>query len=79
MNGNVWEWLEDDWHESYEGAPNDGRAWVDKPRKSYRVIRGGSWFDDASNCPSAWRWDYGPGTRDTDVGFRLARSVAFGP
>jgi formylglycine-generating enzyme required for sulfatase activity len=79
MNGNVWEWLEDDWHESYEGAPNDGRAWVDKPRKSYRVIRGGSWFDDASNCPSAWRWDYGPGTRDTDVGFRLSRSVALGP
>ena len=28
MHGNVWEWCEDDWHHNYEGAPNDGRAWL---------------------------------------------------
>ena len=29
MHGNVWEWCEDDWHNNYEGAPNDGSAWVE--------------------------------------------------
>lgn len=41
MSGNVWEWVEDDWHASYDGAPGDGRAWVDDPRGAGRVIRGG--------------------------------------
>ena len=39
---NVGEWCEDTWHESYEGAPDDGSAWVDQGPAS-RVIRGGSW------------------------------------
>ncbi|MEQ8969303.1 MAG: formylglycine-generating enzyme family protein [Coleofasciculus sp. C1-SOL-03] len=30
MHGNVWEWCLDDWHENYEGAPTDGKAWLDK-------------------------------------------------
>jgi formylglycine-generating enzyme required for sulfatase activity len=38
MSGNVWEWVEDDWHSNYNGAPTDGRAWVDSPRASYRVL-----------------------------------------
>jgi len=42
MHGNTWEWVEDDWHDSYEGAPDDGSAWVDDPRGSARVVRGGS-------------------------------------
>ena len=37
MHGNVWEWVEDDWHDSYEGAPDDGTPWIDKPRGSTRV------------------------------------------
>jgi len=40
MHGNTWEWVEDDWHDSYEGAPDDGSAWVDDPRGSARVVRG---------------------------------------
>ncbi len=28
MHGNVWEWVQDEWHENYEGAPVDGSAWV---------------------------------------------------
>ncbi|MFN9623948.1 MAG: formylglycine-generating enzyme family protein [Cyanobacteriota bacterium] len=31
MHGTVWEWCADDWHASYEGAPEDGRAWLDEP------------------------------------------------
>jgi formylglycine-generating enzyme required for sulfatase activity len=28
--GNVWEWVQDDWHENYKGAPADGAAWEEK-------------------------------------------------
>jgi formylglycine-generating enzyme required for sulfatase activity len=75
MHGNVWEWVEDDWHENYEGAPTDGRAWIDNPRGTCRVIRGGSWFYDAPNCRSAVRLGW-PDARDFYVGFRLSRAVA---
>jgi formylglycine-generating enzyme required for sulfatase activity len=79
MHGNVWEWMEDDWHVSYKGAPVDGSAWRDDPRGSIRVIRGGSWFFDAAGCRSASR-DYNPpGNRSFVLGFRLSRSVAPGP
>ena len=40
MAGNVAEWVEDDWHDSYEGAPQDGSAWVESPRASDVVLRG---------------------------------------
>ncbi len=75
MHGNVFEWVEDDDHDNYEGAPNDGKAWIDNPRGSNRVIRGGGWYNGARNCRSAFR-SYGePDVRYVLVGFRLARSV----
>lgn len=43
MTGNIKEWVEDDWHESYNNAPNDGGMWIDNPRSEWRVLRGGSW------------------------------------
>ena len=82
MHGNVWEWVEDDWHFDYSGAPDDGRAWLDEPRGTIRVMRGGSWSNDALVCRSADRCSSGPGIRDHYygcLGFRLARSVALGP
>ena len=75
MHGNIWEWVEDDWHDDYEGAPVDGRAWIGKPRVERRVIRGGSWDYDARFCRSAIRDDWTPGLRYDGVGFRLSRSV----
>lgn len=75
MHGNVWEWLEDDWHGDYKGAPNDGRAWINKERGSDRVIRGGGWDGVARYCRSADRADGAPDDRGDNVGFRLARSV----
>ena len=55
MNGNVWEWCEDDWHNNYRNAPRDGSAWVGAKRGSGRVGRGGSWSDDADRCRVAYR------------------------
>ena len=43
-----------------------------------RVVRGSSWYNVAQYCRSAFRYYYGPGDRYNNVGFRLARSVAFG-
>jgi len=70
MHGNVWEWVEDDWHDSYKGAPDDGSAWVENPRGSARVIRGGCWLDSAWRCRAACRIGVEPGIRDSLLGFR---------
>ena len=40
MHGNVWEWVEDNWHPDYQGAPIDGSVWLGGD--AYRVMRGGS-------------------------------------
>jgi formylglycine-generating enzyme required for sulfatase activity len=71
--------VEDDWHDGYKRAPDDGRAWIDKPRSSSRVMRGGSWYYGARDCRSAVRGSYWPFPRSSRVGFRLSRSVALGP
>ncbi|MCI0565149.1 MAG: formylglycine-generating enzyme family protein, partial [Nitrososphaera sp.] len=72
MHGNVWEWCEDDWNDSYASAPTDGRAWVDMPsRGSFRVLRGGSWCSHDVYCRSAFRILDAPGHRLAGVGFRL--------
>jgi formylglycine-generating enzyme required for sulfatase activity len=73
MHGNVWEWVEDDWHYSYQGAPKNGSAWVDRPRHSFRVLRGGSWNSVAWGIRAAGRGWVGPGDRGGLIGFRLAR------
>ncbi|MCG8464121.1 MAG: SUMF1/EgtB/PvdO family nonheme iron enzyme [Xanthomonadales bacterium] len=46
MHGNVWEWVQDCWHDSYEGAPGDGSAWLEENDEGcgIRILRGGSWF-----------------------------------
>ena len=80
MHGNVWEWVEDDRHNNYNGGPNDGSAWINSPRGSKRVIRGGSWCRVAAqDCRSANRNDVLSGYRSNNLGFRLSRSVSLGP
>ncbi|BBO86803.1 hypothetical protein DSCO28_73690 (plasmid) [Desulfosarcina ovata subsp. sediminis] len=74
MHGNVWEWVEDDWHGNYNGAPDDGSVWIDNPRGSNRIIRGGSWIISARYCRSAYRYGHGPANRNSGLGFRLALS-----
>ena len=72
MHGNVWEWVQDCWNDSYEGAPSDGSAW-ESGDCGLRVYRGGSWFQEALLITSSIR-DYGPPFgRGYLVGFRLAQ------
>ncbi len=75
MSGNVWEWCEDDWHDNYSGAPSTNQAWIDTPRAAYRVIRGGSWLNNAQFCSVSVRSNFTPSHRDNALGFRLAMSV----
>ena len=49
MHGNVWEWAEECWHDSYWGAPSNGDAWLGGDC-SQHVVRGGSWNDDLGTC-----------------------------
>ncbi len=74
MSGNVWEWCEDDYHANYNGIPKDGSAWVDNPRSSLRVYRGGGWSDDAGLCRVSIRGYYFPNYRNYFLGFRVVLS-----
>ncbi len=72
MSGNLYEWCEDDYHGSYTGAPTNGSAWIDSPRASDRLFRGGGWGILAGYCRSALRDYYYPSFRSYGIGFRLA-------
>ena len=73
MHGNVWEWCEDDWHSNYEGAPNDGSAWVETDRESTRgLLRGGAWKDVTPvHCRSACRHSNSRDRHNNCIGFRV--------
>ncbi|MFA6435190.1 MAG: formylglycine-generating enzyme family protein [Elusimicrobiales bacterium] len=72
MAGNVWQWVQDKYQDSYKGIPSDGSAF--EGAGSDRVIRGGSFsLNVASRLRADYRSNNGPGDRDDDIGFRLAR------
>ena len=71
MHGNVWEWCLDPWHENYEGAPEDGSAWVSFDESSLKVLRGGSWNNGPIYCRSAHRYRSYPNFRRHNFGFRV--------
>ncbi len=79
VHGNAWEFVEDCWHGSYDGAPRDGSAWTTGGDCDRRVQRGGSWHDPAWRLRSAHRrarsgiWGK---TRYGFSGFRVARTLA---
>jgi formylglycine-generating enzyme required for sulfatase activity len=76
MLGNVWEWVQDCYDEkSYAGkAPNDGSAY-EVAGCSSRALRGGSWYVEPAGARSAFRYGGTAGSRDGNIGFRLARML----
>jgi formylglycine-generating enzyme required for sulfatase activity len=71
MHGNVWEWCSDRYGDYPKGAVSDPSG----PKEgSFRVYRGGSWFNEAAGCRSAFRDGYVPSDRLNYLGFRLALS-----
>ena len=75
MIGNLWEWVEDNWHADYNGAPQDGSVWHEGDA-SQRVMRGGSYGRTAGECHSAFR-DFArpPAFRNYIFGIRVARTL----
>ena len=69
IHGNAWEWVEDGWHDNYNGAPTDGTAWLSSDE--LRVLRGGSWFYIARNSRSADRNWFNRDDRGIIIGFRV--------
>jgi formylglycine-generating enzyme required for sulfatase activity len=76
MHGNLWEWVEDCRHDSYEGAPEDGRAWLEENGGdcTVRVLRGGSWDNDQDYAGCAYALWSNPGNLNNSIGFRVVCS-----
>jgi len=74
MHGNVLEWVQDQNHGSYDGAPTDGSAWEDGS-SSFRVLRGGGFSRYARYCWSAVRQNGDPDLRGSFIGFRLLQEL----
>jgi formylglycine-generating enzyme required for sulfatase activity len=74
LAGNVSEWVEDCWHDSYRRAPGDGRAWVN-PGCEERVVRGGSWASTLEQSRSAFRLQVPSALTSARIGFRVARDL----
>ncbi|MDI3467464.1 MAG: hypothetical protein OJF50_006285 [Nitrospira sp.] len=77
MSGNVWEWVEDCWHENYNGAPPDGSAWLEAGDGdcSRRVRRGGSWVSEPESLRASLRNRNDPDFRNLNLGFRLVQDL----
>jgi formylglycine-generating enzyme required for sulfatase activity/class 3 adenylate cyclase len=73
MGGGVDQWVEDCWHKNYQGAPADGSAWLGGDCTS-RVVRSGSWKNDARYVRPANRDKYDADVRYPTHGLRVALS-----
>ena len=77
VHGNVWEWTQDCWHDSYNGAPVDGTAWLEGESGDCdrRVVRGGGWYSEPDFVRSAIRDRLNTDEAFNILGFRLARTL----
>ena len=75
MQGNVWEWVEDIWHDSFEGAPVDGSAWLQSGDATYRVVRGASWHNEPELTRVAIRFKRHRKVQFDTLGFRVVRTI----
>ena len=77
MSGNVWEWVQDNWHDHYHGAPNKGNiAWESNDEnRNVRVLRGGAWDIDPNIAHATNRLGMDASMKLNYFGFRIARTL----
>jgi formylglycine-generating enzyme required for sulfatase activity len=77
VHGNILEWCEDDWYDTYKDAPEDERAWLNEndDDSQYKLLRGGSFGSISENCRSADRYGNFPVNRVNDVGLRVVGAL----
>jgi len=73
MSGNAREWVEDCYHDNYENAPSDGSAWTNQCQSTNRVLRGGSWKEEAEKGRASNRLSAKLTSRSPIFGFRIVR------
>jgi formylglycine-generating enzyme required for sulfatase activity len=74
VTGNVWEWVSDCFHDSYDGAPGDGSSWAE-PSCEFRTVRGGGLFDSPGVMRLSFRIKATPDDTSFERGFRVARTI----
>ena len=74
MHCNIGEWVDDCWHDSYKGAPTDGRVWVGCSEAG-AIVRGGTWFNYPRILRAAFRGWNRPSVRLFNYGFRLVQDL----
>ena len=74
MHGDVWQWVQDCYRDSYNGAPNDGSP-IDSGECGRRVFRGGSWYSLPRGLRATDRDGFSPSNRYIGLGFRVARTL----
>ncbi len=74
INGNVWEWVQDEWHDNYDDAPINGSSWESK-KITDRVVRGCSFNALAKHCRPAHRTHTNQSDFSRDLGFRLVKDL----
>ena len=72
--GNVAEWVQDCWHDTYQGAPVDGSAWMQGDCIEHE-LRGGSWFTTPRYVTATFRNRFGGSYRSSATGIRLVREI----
>jgi formylglycine-generating enzyme required for sulfatase activity len=75
VHGNVWDWVEDCFNDSYVGSPSDGSAWTSGGCDKH-VLRGGAWIDQPRFLRSAFRLRDVTSRRYNLQGFRVARPLS---
>ena len=77
LSGNVWEWVEDCWHENYKEGPINGVAWLETNDGNcdQRVFRGGSWIDAPEVLRASFRFRDLADLRFYIIGFRLVQDI----
>lgn len=78
VHGNIFEWVNDCWHDNYDGAPDDGSAWMnegDNVNCDWHVLRGGSWSGRPEDIRSAARSHNDANFKSIFIGFRVVREL----